>query len=371
MKRIVLLASVICAVGCGGSAATGELTRRAPAAGAAVDSTSRLEKSAFDAMQAEDWSSADKSFAELRRIDPRNANAVSNHGVVLEHLGDLDTARAAHAEARRLEPDNAEFVLAESRVTARSGDTERALALVEAGLDRSPDHVGLRLLNAALLRESGKPELAVASAQRALLRAPTTYRAVAILARSYIDLDQPMQAATVLRAALAEAPDEASLRVELGRVLESRGDTIEALGQFERAVQIDDTYASGWTNIGALALRFRDYTKALDAYRRARESGASTCEAWAGTGYAYEGLSEGELAIENLEQALERCPADTELLYSLGTVAMTLLGDQERALGYFERYVRARPELAGDHPVRMTIEALKSNRENAEPQESR
>ena len=67
----------------------------------------------------------------------------------------------------------------------------------------------------------------------------------------------------------ADARDDAKRRVEFGITVAQRGLWREAIFQWERAVEIDPTYAAAYNNLGIAYEHEGELTKAREAYERA------------------------------------------------------------------------------------------------------
>jgi superkiller protein 3 len=77
---------------------------------------------------------------------------------------------------------------------------------------------------------------------------------------------------TVAAAPLAaDARDEAKKRVEFGITVAQRGLWREAIFQWQRAVEIDPTYAAAYNNLAIAYEHEGDLTEAREAYEKALE----------------------------------------------------------------------------------------------------
>jgi hypothetical protein len=83
------------------------------------------------------------------------------------------------------------------------------------------------------------------------------------------------------------------------------------------------------------------------------------CTTASALGYAYEGTQEGKKAVEQLIEAYQLCPTQTELLYAIGNICMGQLRDNDCALEYYQKYTASKKQLAKDHPVHMLIDSIK------------
>ncbi len=70
---------------------------------------------------------------------------------------------------------------------------------------------------------------------------------------------------------LADARDDAKRRVEFGITVAQRGLWREAIFQWERAVEIDPSYAAAYNNLAIAYEHEGELTKARAAYEKAQE----------------------------------------------------------------------------------------------------
>jgi Flp pilus assembly protein TadD len=71
--------------------------------------------------------------------------------------------------------------------------------------------------------------------------------------------------------AFADSRSEAKAQVEFGITVAQRGLWKEALYRWERAVQLDPTYAAAYNNLGVAYEQTGDFEKARAAYEKALE----------------------------------------------------------------------------------------------------
>ena len=182
------------------------------------------------------------------------------------------------------------------------------------------------------------------------------------LALIYFDQKKYTLARTILDNALrlskAQGRVEPDIYVNVGRILLAEGENGQAMAAFKRAVQLEPGHAVASYNIGALALRHRDYQTAAGAYEVCVKAWPEKYDVWASLGFAYQGLqafvkaerhlAKGRALLRNQSQAsasaaLRRRLAkeDEQMLYQLVSTAQ---GAQQtkKALGYAEEYMRVK-----------------------------
>jgi tetratricopeptide (TPR) repeat protein len=98
--------------------------------------------------------------------------------------------------------------------------------------------------------------------------------------------------------ALADSPDFALARNELGTALFRLGRLDEAITEFEHAVRLDADYATAWFNLAFASRRAERWETAIDAYRRHTELRADEPD-------AYHGLAESLAAAGRKAEAAD------------------------------------------------------------------
>jgi len=144
------------------------------------------------------WEPALESFRRASSLEPRDAEAHSRSGMILEYMGDLDGAAAEFRAAYDLEPSSARYATRHAKALRMSGDYQGAERVIEETLALAPESGDLHYALAQIRLRQQRP----ADAELALRRA--------------IELDPRNAAARKdLAGQLARAGNEAAARDEL------------------------------------------------------------------------------------------------------------------------------------------------------------
>lgn len=111
-----------------------------------------------------------------------------------------------------------------------------------------------------------------------------------------------------------------------GLVKIEKGDVIEALRYFERAIQLDGSIFEAQMNFGAITQSFRGYEDARRAFTRASELRPNDYEAQIGLGAALRGLEQFPEAKARYERAKEIDASRPEAFYNLALLHQDYLG---------------------------------------------
>ncbi|HJL26598.1 MAG TPA: tetratricopeptide repeat protein [Polyangiaceae bacterium LLY-WYZ-15_(1-7)] len=133
-----------------------------------------------------------------------------------------------------------------------------------------------------------------------------------------------------------------------GLVKIEKGDVIEALRFFERAIQLDDSMFEAQMNFGQVTISFRGYQDAKRSFERAVELQPNSYEAHLGLGAALRGLEQFDAAKAEYERARELDGNRPEAYFNLGVLYQDYLGGNSmdetianlnRAKEYYQQFL--------------------------------
>src|SRR6267143_2373825 len=159
------------------------------------------------------------------------------------------------------------------------------------------------------------------------------------------------------------------MRARTGIWPRSRPTRPGARGYFEEATRLDAACTPAWANLGALAIRYRDYATAEQAYLRATQLDPMRWETHLARAWALEGLRKPRDARSEYEKVLALDAHQDDALYGKA-LALKAEGDLEGALRAFKEYT-ALPKAAFLKEAQTQLSAidlrLKSTAEAARP----
>ena len=136
----------------------------------------------------------------------------------------------------------------------------------------------------------------------------------------------------------------------VANVLNSRGmaweraeDLEKARADFERAIGVNQDYASAHNNLGNIKTKQRKYAEAMADYNRAIDLNGRFVEAYFNRGIAREHLGDLAGAIEDFSRAIELDSECGDAYFRRGS-AKERLGDYPGALADFDRVLEIDPE---------------------------
>jgi len=211
-----------------------------------------------------DYPQAKTLFAKVLERAPESANTLYNIGLIWEREGHLQEAQVAYRSALEVDPHHRPSLLNLGRVYRQEEKFEKAISLYEGALRDSALARDLALLN----------NLAIGyRLVKQYPKAETTLRVVLAEDSSNLDAHRTLMLVFADQGfyGLAELVGANGMKIDdrdpglhnnQGLVYLKMGDKQLALQEFRKAVGVDDRFAEAYTNLGAMALEYRDYANA-------------------------------------------------------------------------------------------------------------
>lgn len=301
-------------------------------------------------------SRGDRDVAEIERLLTEamtkhaeyTSEAWFNIGLVRYEAGDVAGAVAAYDEATAADPTFARGMANVGYIQMMEGQHTNAAQTFQSCIERREIEPGCNI-NLAILYAMGvvpAPGGDVESAQVERLRFALggdarSADAFALLASNYFDAGQLALARLVCENAILLGIDEAVLHNRLGLIALREDNVIEAYSEFRRAVELEPSLTSAWVNIGAMALSFRDYDAALEAFELVLEERPNDMDTRLSYGAALRGVDEPEAAEVEYEAILAAAPTHPGALFNMALLYQEAYQDYPAACGYYFQFLSA------------------------------
>lgn len=323
----------------------------------------------------------DDAAGFYRRAAQANGRSFEAHlslGLLLARQGKAAEARPELLAATALAPGDGGPALkarawrALAQVDATSDATQASTELLEA-LKLTPETPTDTLLAAQLAEATGQPEIAEAAYRRLLAKDPKSAAAQAGLAHLLIAQKQYPEAETLLRAALAQLPDDPALTAQLATVLAAQ-DNGEALPLLEKLhathpqdasitrmladvrAEAGDIAGSDKLYVILMAAQPDDvdllvahaqnltrqlkYAEALVAFDKASRMAPSDGDAWTGLAFAASKTGQPNVTLHALTMRSKMLP-ELPSTYFLWATAYDTLHQKEQAIAYYHHFLDA------------------------------
>jgi tetratricopeptide (TPR) repeat protein len=192
-------------------------------------------------------------------------------------------------------------------------DANKRIAFLESAVEENPDdmRLKLRLADEYLAQKRWKQG---AQLLEEILKTKDELSLMRKLVEAYEHLRRYDQVITTLQKILAKIPDDMELRLRLAELLEKKGRTKEAIGEYTRMLpRLTKTeQIVVMKNIGYLSFQIGRKKDALDWYLKAAKYDKNDPNLYYNIGSIYDELKKPELAEKYLRVALELRKGDIE-----------------------------------------------------------
>jgi Flp pilus assembly protein TadD len=302
------------------------------------------------------YDEAKAAFEKAVEQQPKDAQVHFDLALTLEKTGDFAGARTHYERANELAPGDAPTAVNLARLYRHAGELDRAIAVYEKALQANANEASVLNPLASAYRLKKDFAKAEAAARRALVHGGEV-EAYKNLALIFFDQGNYRLAELLCANARKLAPNDPGVYNDLGLVYLKEEDLPKALGQFQKAVSLDAGFAPGWVNLGAIALRYRDYAGAQKSFERAVALSPDDAALHLALAYALDGqrpadAKKGLAAGEEFEKALAIQPNNNEAICNAGWAFASDRSGFSRAKGYLEK-CRTLASTQGDEKSRI------------------
>jgi tetratricopeptide (TPR) repeat protein len=279
----------------------------------------------------------------LRQLTPpRDASLTAQFytlsGAVAEQSGDREGASRFYARAYELTPGAFETYLALVRTSIGEGNSVR-LPPVPAPLS-AEQHFTLGLAFAS----SGDYAQAVPEFEQTLQLEPTSYSTTYNLAWAYKQAGKAQLAIKLIERAITLQP-KGELYNLLGSLEEEAGHYVDAIRQYQKAVEMEPANEQFYFDLGAEYLIHFTFEPALEVFHVGTQKFPSSARQHIGSGLAYFSLRKYPEAAESLLSALEIDPSSHTTFKAWNALPpFVRLAEWERIRPRLERLARLHPK---------------------------
>jgi tetratricopeptide (TPR) repeat protein len=318
-----------------------------PQGGAAARQADADFQRGVEAQQRGDYDGARQAYEASLAAAPNRFEAVSNLGVVYARLGQLDRAIDQYKKALALEPREQGIRLNLGIAYYRSARfdlAERELSLV---VGAQPKNDQARLLRGLSLFQLDRVPESIAELERVHASSPDDAAASYGLALAYIAAGQVDKAGAVARTVFSQI-DSAEAHLVMGSLASANRDFNKALEELRRARDIDPSLPTVNSRIGTALLMSGDRAAAISAFEAEIAVNPLDYDANARLGWLYREDGKLDAAETRLRKALELRPGDPTMLYQLAQLVQAR-GQTDEAVALLERVVAATPDFQPAH----------------------
>jgi tetratricopeptide (TPR) repeat protein len=264
--------------------------------------------------KAADW------FERARAIDPADHRNLLGAAIAASERGNQKIASELLAAAAHISPGSPEVMMAEGRIRARGGELEPAVQAFEAALEAGAELTAVRRAQSKLLLERGQAGRAVTALEQALEADPEDHALWHQLALAREANAEWAAAELAVSEAIQSFPLNTEYRLSSARIARRAGQLDRAIDELLRAGELAPNDPRIYVETGKVYEDRREYSRALDSYRKAIALDAGALEAFYRAGVLLRSLKSYKNAGELLKRAAELAPVDQDVLHQLAAV---------------------------------------------------
>ena len=277
-------------------------------------------------------------------VPPENDLAVKYYslaGAIAESLQDGTGAEMAYRRAYALDPGSYEIYLALAKSTFLAGSTAERLPAPPSDLSAA-QNLALGLL---FLSHDNNKE-AIPPLESALMQDASNETVILNLALAYKGAGQAATAIALTNRALEKTPSAALYNL-LAELEEASGEYVEAVRDYQHAVELDPANEEYYFDLGMEYLSHFTFGPALEVYRVGTQKFPDSSRQYLGLAFSHYAVREYTQAAEAFTKALEIDPDSPAVLKAWNTVLSSLSpADWEPILPRLDRLAAAHPQSA-------------------------
>jgi predicted O-linked N-acetylglucosamine transferase (SPINDLY family) len=261
--------------------------------------------------QAGDFALAEKLYEQVLRVDPQQASAWHQLGLVVYRRGRIEEAAECLSRAVSLDPSSAAFQSDLGTIYRTLGRLDEALECFQQTVERAPELASAHYNLGVVLQDRGDHVGARLRLVQALRLAPQFALAWNHLGISHQHEGQLNDASQCFEKAIALVPRMAEAHFNLGNVRLAQNRLVEAAVCYARALELRPRFVEALNNLGTSLCRMGRLEQARHAY----------------------------------ETVLKLCPTDTDARNNLGAI-LSHLGRHAEAEACYRRALDLNPHSA-------------------------
>lgn len=314
-----------------------------------------LELLARSQSLAGETSNAVRTFEQLAKLRPNNAQILYYLGAVKWQAEDLYGAKGALSKAIELKPDLVKARVALASVELQEGRAGEALAIAKKLQQDYPDAADGYQLEGKVHRSQDRHDEALTSIETAYLKqkSPAILRE---LAQAYVAAGRSPDAIELLEDWNTEHPEDQGAMALLAMYYQAGGHDSEAVKAYERLLQNNPDNVVVLNNLAWLYQKQGD-VRAIETAKKAYDLDPDRPEIADTYGWALVNSGEVQQGLSILQQAYVSSPSQSEIGYHVA-VGLNKAGRNDESLRVLRRVLREAPNFPKAQEARGLLEQL-------------
>jgi putative PEP-CTERM system TPR-repeat lipoprotein len=281
------------------------------------------------------------AFDKVLALRPRDRNANLEKAYIRINQNKFAEARTEIEASRKNAPNSLLVTYAQALLDYTEGKNAAARESLQRVLKSAPEHMPSILLAGAVELNLNAPEQAQMHLRKYLENDPTNLHARKLMAQAQLKTAQPGEAVNTLTPMLDKSSDPQLLALAGESHMQAR-DFGKATTYFEKAAQLAPEAAVVRTSLGLARLGQGDAARAIGELERATELDPKSDRALSALVQAEYGLKHFDKALAAVAK-LEQIKGDDPQTYNLKATVMLGKGDVPGARAAFEKALQLKP----------------------------
>ncbi len=280
-------------------------------------------------------------------------------GELLWEAGELERAQSELEKVLAVAPRNLPARRTLALVYAAKGATAELASELEKVQELAPEDLDVKLDLGAAYQRLGANERAIAAYEDVVAKKPRNAQALKLLGDCFRRAHEPEKAIAVYQRVMKLSPEDPRPYFLLGAAYQEAGNDTKAEAIFQEAQQFKRYIGEAWINLGSIAFRRGDLSKANWYLSRAVVRVPMRPKAHYNYALVLSAKKDRDKALDELKVAGDLDPEDAEIRYLAGVILLRL-GRLDEARAMFEEALKRRPEhVDAKHNLELLIDLEK------------
>ena len=271
---------------------------------------------------------------ESIKINPINADAHNNLGIIRQNKGNLASAIKSYRKSLAIQPCNPQFNVNMGSALREFGDYSAAITCYEKALSIDDKHIDAYYNLGVIFVHQGKFNSAMDCYKKTISLNYNQPKAHNNLGLIFKKLDMTEEAVKCYKIALSLNPNYSEACNNLGVVLQELGSLDQAMMCFKNALSLNPNYSEASNNLGVVFQELGSLGQAIACHKDAININPVYAEAYCNMGSAYFGDGKFQDAIFCYEKAIEYKPGYPEAQFNIALVQLFFGDYNEGWRGY-------------------------------------
>ncbi|MDR1203674.1 MAG: tetratricopeptide repeat protein [Tannerellaceae bacterium] len=278
-----------------------------------------------------------RKWTEAIELDPKDAEAYFNRGVVYFRIGSYERAFADFNKSIELDPNNANAYCNRGIIYSLQGNHNQAIDCFNKAIELKPDFANVYFMRGNAYVGIKDYNKGIADFNKAIEINPNDAEAYDCRGNAYAETNDYYQAIVDYSRVIELRPNDAKTYRNRGYVYAKLEDYNQAIADSSKAIELSPNETVAFSNRGAAYAMTKNYMKAIVDYTKVIELNSINADAYFMRGNAYAETNDYYQAIEDYTKAIELNP-NFAAVYGRRGLAYKRINDYSRAI---EDYTKA------------------------------